>query len=84
MSDTGIRLELYKAVDDCDNIENLRKSLLFAVRIIESYKLDINCTGVIKEMDFVGVNLKEVGFCQGSIYEDCYKMIIESLSGRTF
>jgi len=41
----------------------LREALDYAIRIIENYEIDI------RNSEWVGVDLVDKGFCQGSIYE---------------
>ena len=63
-----------------NNVENLKKALKFAIKIIESYQLDIDNSdtdGICLE-----INLKQKGFCQGEIYltaiEDIKRMAEEN------
>ncbi len=47
----------------CQN-ECLKEALNYAVRIIESYEMDI------RNSEWTGINLKDKGFCQGTIYTE--------------
>ncbi len=52
-------------------IVRLETALQYAIRVIESYQLDI------RNSEWVGVDLVAKGFCQGSIYRDA----VEELTG---
>jgi len=54
-----------------DNIEHLqqqnaflKEALKYAIRIIESYEMDI------RNSEWTGISLKGKGFCQGTIYTE--------------
>lgn len=56
---------------------NLVEALKHAVSIIESYELDIR-----NSKETAGVDLLELGFCQGSIYKTAVEDINKMIEGK--
>lgn len=57
-------------------LENERAALRYAIRIIESYQMDI------RDSEWTGLDLAAVGFCQGAIYTDALRMIESFRNGK--
>lgn len=53
------------------NIKDIEAALKYAIKIIESYQMDINNSESFSK----DLNLKNIGFCQGSIYTNALNTI---------
>lgn len=86
MSRTSEEFKLIKAIRSCEDIDKMRFAFRCAMNVINNYHMDIkNTNGDDPNLNFVGVDLAEKGFCQGSIYLDVHSMIrsfLEDDKGR--
>lgn len=69
--------------------ENLRNALSLALSVIDGYEMDIRNARIKGEIvlgfdasDDDGPSLKDVGFCQGSIYLKASEMIQRLATGK--
>jgi len=73
-------LKLINAIESCEDIKKLRHALRSAMSVIANYRMDIaNTGGGDPNLDFVGVDLAKIGFCQGCIYLEVHSMLRHSL-----
>lgn len=56
---------------ESDQIAQLMQAVFYAVEIINSYQRDI------RDSEWTGVNLTELGFCQGRIYKHAVSDIMK-------
>jgi hypothetical protein len=68
-------------IKNCNNIENVKDALHYAIDIINSYEIDIrNSNWIIEQYpEEATINLVELGFCQGSIYKTVYTTMVNIL-----
>jgi hypothetical protein len=64
-------------MNEQQQLENIKRALDMARNVIRSYEMDIR-----NAVDIVGVDLVELGFCQGEIYTNALTMIARIEKGE--
>ncbi len=68
-----------QTIKGCDDIENVKKALRYALDVINSYEIDIRNSEWLTGQYEPTLNLIELGFCQGRIYKQVYNDIVNRL-----
>ena len=83
MRDSIDQLTLMGLIDNTEDVKMLQMALHTATNIIWNYDVDIRMAEPGGDNEFIGVNLVEVGFCQGSCYKNKYNMIAADLTPKS-